>query len=295
MLRLAAARASARAGLVGFSGGACVGLVGWGGAQFIIPGMTMMGHSQLAATGISLCSLSCSTVTGAARFVASDSVNLATAVAIALPSIVTARIGTRLASRVPEQALQLAFNGASLLLIPTHFLVQRNAARKTATESEAAGAACAPDTDVRPPHRRAAEGAMASPLSGADLLGHGAFGCLSGMISAIMGVGGLPLTMPYLTAFTGLPHHEIQGTAVLAVAPSAMTSAVSRLHVVPMGPTVAVAAGAMAGAMAGASVALHTSETRLRELYMASLLLLGGRSFVSAGMNIRSLMRVRRG
>ena len=92
----------ARAGLVGFSGGACVGLVGWGGAQFIIPGMTMMGHSQLAATGISLCYLSLSAVTGAAKFVASDNACLATAAAMALPSVITARIGTRMAARIPR-------------------------------------------------------------------------------------------------------------------------------------------------------------------------------------------------
>ena len=45
------ARENAFATAVGFSGGACVGLVGWGGAQFIIPGVVYMGHSQLAAAG----------------------------------------------------------------------------------------------------------------------------------------------------------------------------------------------------------------------------------------------------
>ena len=131
-------------------------------------------------------------------------------------------------------------------------------------------------------------------LSAAELLSHGTFGCLSVVISAVMGVGGLPLTMSYLTAFTSLPHHDIQGTAVLAVAPSAMTSAISRLHVVPKGTMIAVATGAMAGAMVGASVALRTSEARLRELYMESLVVLGGRSFVSAGINLRNLRAARR-
>ena len=283
----------ARAGLVGFSGGACVGLVGWGGAQFIIPGMTMMGHSQLAATGISLCSLSLSTVTGAAKFVASDNACLATAAAMALPSVITARIGTRMAARIPDQTLQLAFNGASLLLIPTHFLVQRNAVKQAAALEADAATACPATGDLAPTACPTTAQRPVS-LSAAELLSHGTFGCLSGVISAVMGVGGLPLTMSYLTAFTSLPHHDIQGTAVLAVAPSAMTSAISRLHVVPKGTMIAVATGAMAGAMVGASVALRTSEARLRELYMASLVVLGGRSFVSAGINLRNLRAARR-
>ena len=218
-------------------------------------------------------------MTGAAKFVASDNVSLSTAAAIALPSIVTARLGTRLAARIPDQALQLAFNGASLLLIPTHFLVQRHAVKKASTP----GKPGAPKHDATEAQRQRPS------LSAADAVSHGAFGCLSGIISAVMGVGGLPLTMSYLTAFTCLSHHDIQGTAVLAVAPSAMTSAISRLHVVPKGTMIAVAVGAMAGATTGASIALRTSETRLRELYMASLVLLGGRSFVSAGINLRNL------
>ena len=58
-------------------------------AQFIVPAMThpIMGLSQLAATGISLCSLSLGTMAGAANFLMSDSVDVARAAAIALPSI----------------------------------------------------------------------------------------------------------------------------------------------------------------------------------------------------------------
>ena len=95
--------------------------------------------------------------------------------------------------------------------------------------------------------------------------------------------------MSYLTAFTSLPHHLVQGTAVLAVAPSVLTSALSRVHVVPPATAAAVAVGAMGGAAAGASCALHTPEERLRDLYMLSLVVLGGRSFVRAGHNLKSI------
>ena len=104
-----------------------MGLVGWGGAQFIIPGMThpLMAHSQLAATGISLCSLSVSTVTGAVKFVMSDHADLVTAAIMAVPAMLTARLGARLAARLPDDVLSLCFNAASVLLIPTHFFVQQ--------------------------------------------------------------------------------------------------------------------------------------------------------------------------
>ena len=68
-----------------------------------------------------------------------------------------------------------------------------------------------------------------------------------------------------------------------------VTSAISRLHVVPLVTAGVVTLGAASGAVLGARIALSTSEERLRELYMASLLLLGGRSFVSAGHNLRSM------
>lgn len=288
---LAGLRRHAFAGAVGFGGGACVGLVGWGGAQFIIPGMThpLMGHSQLAATGISLCSLSLSSVTGAARFVMSDSASLLTAATIALPSMATARLVTRLAAKVPDDALQLAFNGLSLLLIPTHLAVQQYARqrhdeasgstpRRTLTEHVVRGEGLIVEA-------QASAFSTLSRVRAVDV----AFGGLSGAISALMGVGGLPLTMSYLTAFTELPHHLVQGTATLAVAPSALTSALSRIHVVPVATAAAVAAGAMGGAAIGASVALRTSEERLRDLYIVSLVVLGGRSFVRAGHNIRTM------
>lgn len=284
-------------GLVGFAGGASVGLVGWGGAQFIIPGLThpLMGHTQLAATGVSICSLSTSSVTSAFKFVWSDSVSYSHAISIGVPAILAARIGTRLATRLPDDVHQLAFNAASFILVPLNLIVQQNAASKrdasdeggtlrrtlTAHMNDRGLASLTPDPA---PARLVAT--AASVLQPCDL----AFGVLTGAISAILGVGGLPLTMSYLTAFTDLPHHLVQGTAMLAVAPSIVTSALTRLDAVPKVTAAAVTVGAMVGAAAGASVALRTSEARLRELYMLSLAVLGGRSFVSAGHNLRSIL-----
>jgi len=115
------------AGVVGFAGGATLGLVGWGGGQMIIPGMThqYMALNQLAATGVSLFSLSLSSISSSVRFATSDSACLVTAASIAIPSIVTARFGTQLASRLSNDALEFAFNSLSLVMIPTHLYIQQ--------------------------------------------------------------------------------------------------------------------------------------------------------------------------
>ena len=272
------------AGAVGLAAGTTVGLVGWGGAQFIIPGMThpLMAHSQLAATGISLCSLSVGTMASSVKFLSANSSDILTAATMAIPAMASARLGARLASRMRDDVLQLCFNGASVLLIPTHFFVQQR--RKLLD-------------DQKTPQQRSSreDGDQLAVREVAVVLQHIGFGCISGLLSAIMGVGGLPITMSYLTLYTSLPHHHVQGTAVLSVAPSAVISAASRWDVIPPATAAIVTAGAMTGATIGASIALRTSEERLRDLYMLSLALLGGRSVVAASRNLVSIWRRRAG
>jgi uncharacterized membrane protein YfcA len=85
-----------------------------------------------------------------------------------------------------------------------------------------------------------------------------------------MGVGGLLLTMSYITEATYLPHHDVQGTAVCALIPSRLVSAVSRMNAIPLQTTGCVALGAVGGGYGGAKVALGTTEDQLRHAYMGS-------------------------
>lgn len=52
-----------------------------------------------------------------------------------------------------------------------------------------------------------------------------------------------------------------------------------------------MALGSSVGSYAGAEFALHLSEGQLRQLYMASLVVLGGRSLVGAVGNVLRLSR----
>ena len=267
-----------------FLGGGAVGLVGWGGAQVIIPGMThsTMGLTQLSATGISLSCLSLSTVSSGFKFARDDAVDMYTSLAIAIPSVVSARLGTHIAKRLSGDALSLIFNGMSIILIPIHFWIQQRAQERRKKSIQVLS-----KSSDKSAHERYHDGYDSFEYTKA--VQHASFGVCSGFVSSLMGVGGLPLTMSYLTEATNLPHHLIQGTAICALVPSIITSALSRIHSIPLGIAGIVAGGAVVGGFTGAQVALNTSEERLRQLYMLSLVVFGGRSVVAASRNIKNI------
>lgn len=275
-----------------FFGGASVGLVGWGGAQVIIPGMThpTMSLSQLSATGISLTSLSLSTVSSGVQFLRDESVAISTAAAIAVPAAASARLGTLLAKRLSGDSLSLIFNGLSIVLIPIHFWVQQRAQNRPqqlpSDNSTHFPAQLPSDNATRFPARLVFDYTITED---SKIIQHAAYGVFSGLLSSLMGVGGLPITMSYLTETTNLPHHLVQGTAVCALVPSIVISAFSRMSAIPLGTTSLVAAGATCGAVVGSKVALSTSEERLRQLYMLSIVLFGGRSSFAASRNIKNI------
>lgn len=280
---------------VGTAAGASIGLVGWGGAQVIVPSMTVpfsfAGYSQFAATGISLTSLSLSTVSSGYQFWHEDRVNIPIALAIGVPSVLSARLGVHLATRLSGDVLALAFNAASIVLIPTHYWIQERAKRRRATLQQSKKPLENAEQCTETDGTSSEESTVSSshPDTG-SMLQHACFGMISGTISAIMGVGGLPLSMSYMTEATDLPHHFVQGTAVCALLPSILTSAISRIHAIPPGPAGFVALGAMVGAYGGAKGALTLSEEQLRQLYMGSLVVFGGRSAFGAARNIQRIL-----
>lgn len=270
---------------VGLVAGGSIGLVGFGGAQFIIPGMThpLLGLSQLSASGVSLASLSVSTVTSGASFVAAGCAALPVAAVIALPSMVSARVFTRLAARLSGDALALFFNGFSVILMMVNLIVATTAHGKEQ-----------PHTDPQAVALTRRETAAHESTDLSKFWEHALFGVCSGGVSALMGVGGLPLTISYLTVNTDLSHHLVQGTAVCSAAPAVLVSALSRAGSIPIATAVAVAVGASVGASLGAHAALSLKEAHLRVLYMVALAGFGGSSSIRAVANVRALLAARR-
>ena len=124
------------------------------------------------------------------------SADLLVAAAIAVPGIIGARIGVRLAEKMSGELLALIFNGMSMILIPTHVFVQEYRKKNPHNNVEAIPAFSLERV-------RASAG---DPL----MYQHAMYGLASGFLSALMGVGGAPLTMSYLTLQTTLPHHLVQ-------------------------------------------------------------------------------------
>lgn len=163
--------------------------------------------------------------------------------------------------------------------MPTHFWIQERAkARRKRQEKDDLTADPAPsmEYDYRDP----------------DILSkYALFGLASGLSSSLMGVGGLPLTMSFLTETTSLEHHVVQGTAVCAVIPAILTSAVSRMKAIPLVTAGVVCVGAAIGGYVGAAFALFLDDEQLRNLYMGSLVVFGGRSMYGAGRNLQRIWK----
>ena len=326
---------------IGFVAGLTFGIVGWGGAQIIKPSLTsFLGISQIAANGASITSLSFASTVSSAKFFFSDQSDLRTAAIIALPGIIGARVGVRIAQRMSSDLLAFIFNAGSVVLIPTHFLVQQwrtnnPMADRTDREysplqwmvpppskeekeskskvldldllylsgdygSESAPASGTTTTVLSRAYQNATSYYSAANAAGYSpnpmILQHGLFGVSMGVLSALMGVGGAPLTMSYLTVATQLPHHKVQGTMLLSTLPAILTSAftLGMSGSTPLGITAAVCVGSSIGSSVGSSVALFLTEEQLRQLFMVSLVVLGGRSFISAVGNVRSFMKARK-
>ena len=294
-------------------------IVGWGGAQILIPAMTLplplANYSQLAATGISLSSLSFSSVSASYKFLCEDKVVVPIAMSIGLPAVISARFGTvYLAQKLSSNALALFFNAFSVILIPTHFWIQQRAdTRRTKQQQQQQ------KQQQTKPHIENAEGRNSTTVNKtinnntlstiddddtmttwfsqqkvpADVYQHISFGLFLGTISSLMGVGGLPFAMSYVTEFChdSMPpnHQYVQGTAVCAVVPSVLMSALSRIRAVPLLTAGCVATGATLGSSLGAGIALQLDPVTLHHLFMGSLLLFGGRSTIGA---IRNLQRI---
>ena len=93
-----------------------------------------------------------------------------------------------------------------------------------------------------------------------------------------------------------MPHHIVQGTAMCSVLPSVLTSAYiqGKAGHTPLSLAAAVCCGSMLGSSFGANVALALGEEQLRRVFVASLVLLGGRSFLAASKNIFRIVQARR-
>ncbi|MFN2587086.1 MAG: sulfite exporter TauE/SafE family protein [Actinomycetota bacterium] len=104
-------------------------------------------------------------------------------------------------------------------------------------------------------------------------------GVVVGVFSALFGVGGSVLMVPFMTLVLGLGQHASEGTALLVVVPTAVAGAIahSRRGYVDLRGAALLGAGGIAGAYAGARLALAVPGETLKVCFGVFLVLVGAR------------------
>lgn len=224
-----------RAGLVGFLAGLSGGLFGVGGGIIMVPMLTAFyGLTQHQAHGTSLAAIGATAVAGLAVYAWHGQVWWSAAAVMAVTSMLTARLGARLATRTNKHRLAKIF-AVFLLLVAIRLLWK-------------APTGTAPVLTGWP--------AIASLLA----LGGGV-----GLLAGFMGVGGGILAVPALTLLFGFSQQAAQGTSLALILVSAPIGALEHHRhgnvAMRLLPTIAV--GALIGAPLASQVAQHLPQAVL--------------------------------
>jgi uncharacterized membrane protein YfcA len=104
-----------------------------------------------------------------------------------------------------------------------------------------------------------------------------AFGAVTGVVSALFGVGGGTVMVPFMTIVLDLSQHTAEGTSLLVIIPTAVAGvAAHRRHQrIGLHNVVLLAAGGVLGSLAGASAALGIEGDVLRQMFGVLLALVG--------------------
>jgi uncharacterized membrane protein YfcA len=226
--------------LIGLAAGVFGGLVGLGGGVVMIPLMVgLAGLRQHEAHGTSLVALVFTGAMGAATYATRGAVDVAAAVSLAVPAVLTARLGARYAHSLPEWQLKRAF-GAFLVLVTALLLLK--------------------------PHLSG----LAVPAGGASkVVVLVAAGVFTGFLSGMMGVGGGSLMVPAMVLLAGFPQVLAQGSSLLAMIPAGAAGAHKHWQ---LGNVVrrllpGLVPGIVVGTWLGSSAAVRLDEGSLRAAF----------------------------
>jgi len=191
---------TARERLGGFVAGALTGIAGGlfgvGGGLVLVPLLTNFFHlNQHQAHGTSLAVISATALTAILIYGSHQNIAWATAGMIALGSVLTARLGARLATRITATGLRKLF-AAFLVLVSIRLLWQTPVVSATA-----------------------------APPGFSGFLWAFSVGLGAGLLAGVLGVGGGILVVPVLTLVFGLSQQAAQGTSLAVMVVTAPTAA----------------------------------------------------------------------
>ncbi len=245
-----------RAGLLtGAVSGLVSGLMGVGGGVIMVPLMvSYLGLTQHAAHGTSLAVMIFTGLASAIAYGWQGSLDLGVVVQLALGTMVGARFGALLCSRIPSDKLRRGF-GVLVVIIGLRMVLPL------------------PVAD-----------ALVAPGSPAAVAATIVLGLLVGVLSGLMGVGGGIFMVPGMVLLLGMAQQEAQGVSLAVIVPTALSGAFTHnqkgnvsTEVVPW-----LAVPSVVTAVLGAYAAHLLPAAILRQLFGLLLLFVGSRMALSS-------------
>jgi uncharacterized protein len=239
-----------RAVPLGVAVGVLSGLFGIGGGVLVVVGLVTFGFAQHAAHATSLAAIILTSLAAVVPFALDGAVAVDAVLALALSAAIGAVIGAAIMHRLPERALRWIF-AAFLVLTAVRML---------------AGI----DTPAEDAH---------AALTAAELALCAGIGLGTGIVSAVLGVGGGIVMVPALVLVLGFSQHAAEGTSLAVVVPTALVGALrhGRSGYTDWRSGLEIGIGGIAGGVLGAVLALALDASVLQRLFGVFLLVMAGR------------------
>jgi uncharacterized membrane protein YfcA len=256
------------------------GMLGMAGGIFIVPLLTMFGHTDIhTAIGASLVSVIACSCSSAAPFLRARLTHVRLAIVLETATTLGALTGVMLAGWIPVSWLYVLF--ATILLASAAQMLARRT--DPAMDGPSGGALLrrpgALDSSY-PDRARGHEVAYSvRRLPAGMTLMYGA-----GLISALLGIGSGVLKIPAMDSALRLPIKVSSATSNFMIGVTASAGAAAYFVRGDIVANVAgpVALGSVAGALLGARVLMAVSSEKVRLLFVGALVLLAMQMFLSA-------------
>jgi len=216
--------------ILGLIVGLVLGLTGAGGSVFAVPLLVLgLGWTITQAVPVALIAVCASATMGTLAAWNVSYVRYRAALLMALASCVSAPLGLRMADRISESRLAVAF-ATVMLVVAARLLIQ---ARRAPAETRIVRSAIAGDgTPARGPLCRVHAQTGRLVWTSTCALAVSGIGAVTGLLSGALGVGGGFVIVPALRASTALSMHSAIATSLMAIA---LTSAITVVASLAMG------------------------------------------------------------
>jgi len=252
---------------IGLVSGLFSGAFGIGGGIITTPAIRLiLGAPALVAVGTPLPVIIPSAITGAYRYLKSDSADLRAGVVMGLSGALTAVLGAWLTQFVGGSVVLLA-TAALVLYTAVDMVVQAYAPPKIRVGAENRAVEAGGEVDSR----LSTTGRL--PLSRLMLVG-----ALTGLYAGFLGLGGGFILVPMLTRWMGFGIKRAIGTSLITIGILAVPGTIAHALLGHIDWTIALilTLGVVPGAWIGARLSLGAADRTIRVSFAAMLVVVGG-------------------